>query len=542
LVAKTARDAMGCRWREIDHDRDTIWGMCEKWMHGDAAGDTTYSEGSIELAPLVAALRTAGAREVNIKLWASSTPLRSLPRGWRKEVVESTGFFGSKTESFAFRSASADYLDMPRAFPVSQGERWKASRLAAPLLLVMFGPVLLALRLRRRGNRTGTGKSSSMWVSWILNGALLYWFSAVHPVDIAGFLGQFHPGSGLLIVLAGAIFYTAPPLGSTVSCLWILGATGTTNSKARGRLIRLAVAQQAALIVPLGLFMPATEALGRGAISIICLPAAYVLYRAISWYGARLQLGGLQVVEDGELTARMAAIAQMAGATLRGVYVLRNRLAEEVNAFTTSEGAIILTQGLVERLPRRELDAVIAHEAGHLRGRHFDIQSTMFWAIVLFQLPAIALLSSVVSLPEWFPIALLAPVIYTLMVAQVSQRHEFDADLRAARITRDPEAVIAALARLSRIRNSPLDWGGIQGSILTHPAMKQRVLTVARRFGMPRERALELLADPDSLAPFETAPGAAHASAYYPLPAEMIHNADPVFTSAAVPAYGFWGS
>src|SRR5580692_13120441 len=49
LVAKTARDAMGCRWREIDHDRDTIWGMCEKWMHGDAAGDTTYSEGSIEL-------------------------------------------------------------------------------------------------------------------------------------------------------------------------------------------------------------------------------------------------------------------------------------------------------------------------------------------------------------------------------------------------------------------------------------------------------------------------------------------------------------
>jgi heat shock protein HtpX len=50
-------------------------------------------------------------------------------------------------------------------------------------------------------------------------------------------------------------------------------------------------------------------------------------------------------------------------------------------------------------------------------------------------------------------------------VAQVSQRHEFDADLQAARITGDPEAVIAALARLSRIKNSPLDWGGIQGSI-----------------------------------------------------------------------------
>src|SRR5580704_10401801 len=86
LVAKTARDAMGCNWREVDHDEDTIWGMCEKWLHGDAAGDaTTYGEGSIQLAPLVTALRGAGASEVNIRLWASSPP-PSLPRGWRKEV------------------------------------------------------------------------------------------------------------------------------------------------------------------------------------------------------------------------------------------------------------------------------------------------------------------------------------------------------------------------------------------------------------------------------------------------------------------------
>jgi predicted Zn-dependent protease len=209
----------------------------------------------------------------------------------------------------------------------------------------------------------------------------------------------------------------------------------------------------------------------------------------------------------------------------------------------------------VERLPRRELDAVIAHEAGHLRGRHIGIQSTVFWVIVLLKVPAIALLNAAGSLPAWFPLALLAPVIYTLIVAQLSHRHEFDADLRAARITRDPEAVIAALARLSRIRNSPLDWGGIQGSILTHPAMKKRVLAVARRFGMPATRALALLADPDLLAAYEMAPGdtapgetaagetagAALVSTYYPLPADF-HSADPAFNPAAVHAYAFWGS
>jgi Zn-dependent protease with chaperone function len=545
FVAQITRGVMGCKWRELEHDDDFISGVCEKWLHGDA----TYKEGSIELFPLVIALRAAGASEVRIALWASSPP-PTLPRGWRKEAVKSKGFFSAKTEFFTFRSASPDYLDMPPAFPVSEGERWKASRLAAPLLLVMFGPLLLALWLRRRGNRQGTGKASSMWLSWILNGAFLYWLTAVHPVDIAGLLGQLHLGNGLLTVLAGVILYAAPPLSSMASCLWILGSTGATSSAATGRLLRLALAQQAALIVPLGLFMSANGTL-EGAATLICLPAAYVLYRVISWYGARLQFGGLQVVADGELTARMAAIAQTAGAKLRGVYVLRNRLAEEVNAFASSQGVIILTHGLVERLPRRELDAVIAHEAGHLRGKHIGIQSTVFWAIILFQVPAMALLHSVVSLPDWFPMALLFPVIYTLIVAQVSQRHEFDADLQAARITRDPEAVIAALARLSRIKNSPLDWGGIQGSILTHPSMKKRVLAVAQSSGMTAERALALLANPDLLAtyetapsetnPGETAPGAVPVSAYYPLPAEF-HSAEPVFNSAAVQSYAFWAS
>jgi Zn-dependent protease with chaperone function len=409
FVAQIARGAMGCQWRESYHNEDVIWGVCEKWLNGDA----TYREGSIQLVPLVIALRGAGARVVTIKLRAPGSPPPTLPRGWRKEAVKSKGFFGYKTDYFTFRSASLDYLDMPPAFPVSVGERWNASRLAAPLLLVMFGPALLALWLRRRGNRQGTVKSSSMWLSWILNGAFLYWLTAVHPVDIAGLLGQLHLGNGLLTVLGGVILYAAPPLGSMASCLSILGSTGTTSPEAKRRLIRLALAQQAALIVPLGLFMSATGTLDQGAISVLCLPAAYVLYRAISWYAARLHFGGLQLVADGELTARMAAIANAAGAKLRGVYVLRNRLAEEVNAFASSQGVIMLTQGLVERLPRRELDAVIAHEAGHLRGKHIGIQSTVFWAIILFQVPAMALLHSVVSLPDWFPMALLLPVIYS---------------------------------------------------------------------------------------------------------------------------------
>jgi len=538
VVANIARELMRCNWRGDDDDyAGVVLGLCEKWLHGDSS----YREGSIELTPLVIAERAAGAGEVDMKLWPPDAARQALPPGWRRETEPSRFFFSSKREYFSSRSVSPALDDIPPAFLVSLGERPNLSRLAAPLLAVIFAPVLLALWLRRRSAREGAGKSPIMWLSWILNGALIYWLSAVHNADITGVVARLHAGT-LPAILAGMILFAGPPLGSMATCLWILGSIGGASSEARGRLIRISLAAQAALIIPLSLFVAASGTLDDpGPVAILCLPAAYVLYRAISWYGTRLQLGGLQAVTDGELTRRMAAIAQAAGAKLRGVFVLRNRLAEEVNAFASSTGVIILTQGLVERLPRRELDAVIAHETGHLSGRHVGKQSTVFWVIMLLQFPAMALLKSAVKLPEWLPIGLVLWAIYILIVARVSQRHEFDADLRAAQITRDPEAVIAALARISRIKNSPVDWGGIQGSILTHPSMKQRVLAIAQKFGVAEERALALLADPDLLGPVQTAPGADPMSAHYPLPAEF-HSAGPVFNSAVMQAYAFWAS
>ncbi|MBM3812091.1 MAG: hypothetical protein FJW20_10720 [Acidimicrobiia bacterium] len=44
-----------------------------------------------------------------------------------------------------------------------------------------------------------------------------------------------------------------------------------------------------------------------------------------------------------------------------------------LNAFTCTGGLILLAEDLVRALPRGELDAVIAHELGHLRHRHIPI-------------------------------------------------------------------------------------------------------------------------------------------------------------------------
>ena len=182
----------------------------------------------------------------------------------------------------------------------------------------------------------------------------------------------------------------------------------------------------------------------------------------------------------------------------------------------------------------------MAHEIGHLKGRHNGIQATFFWLYIIVAQPLMALVISFTGLPAWLAMAPLGPIIYILVVAQVSQRHEFNADARAAQITGDPEATIAALARLSRTTNSPVDWGGIQGSILSHPSMRKRVLSIARRFGMPEARALELLQNPDVLGG-ATAATTVEAPAAYALPEEF-HGADPVFNSAAMQSYILWVS
>jgi len=125
-------------------------------------------------------------------------------------------------------------------------------------------------------------------------------------------------------------------------------------------------------------------------------------------------------------------------------------------------------------------------------------------------------------------------MMYIFGTSLLSRKNEFSADARAAEITGDPEAMIASLARLRKMTRTPVDWGGMQGSILSHPSMRDRVLSIARLGGLPEERALALLEDPDLLAEGE-APEVRHFS----LPPECA-GAELVFSSATKAAYLMW--
>src|SRR5262249_35567102 len=156
-------------------------------------------------------------------------------------------------------------------------------------------------------------------------------------------------------------------------------------------------------------------------------------------------------------------IAARAGVTLGAVYVLGNPHPEEANAFATGGKVIAVTRGLVECLSRRELRAVIAHEIGHLRGKHVGVRSTAFWAYILVPQPIMWNALPKLHAPGWILSLPLLPVAYVFATALLSRRHEYSADARAAELTDDPEGMIAALARLRMLTRTPVHWGGIQG-------------------------------------------------------------------------------
>jgi hypothetical protein len=221
---------------------------------------------------------------------------------------------------------------------------------------------------------------------------------------------------------------------------------------------------------------------------------------------------------------------------LASVYVLGNRNPREANAFAAGGNMMAVTRGLVENLTRRELTAVVGHEVGHLRGKHVGMTTIAFWAYIVLMGPLTGLLVTHAHVPRWVLSLPILPLGYIFSISLLSRRNEFNADGRAVEITGDPEAMIAALARLRKLTRTPINWGGMQGSILSHPSMHDRVLSIARRSGLAEERALALLHDPDLLdadAPPE--------DRHFSLPEECA-GAELAFSSTAKASYLMWAN
>ena len=208
-------------------------------------------------------------------------------------------------------------------------------------------------------------------------------------------------------------------------------------------------------------------------------------------------------------------LAMAAGIPKPKAYVIDDTA---LNAFATGRdpehSVIVVTTGIMNKLKREELEGVIAHEMSHIK--NYDIR--MMTLAVVF-VGVVALLSdmmirsmlwgrhdnrgrgslSIVLLVVGILLAILAPIIATLLKLAVSREREYLADASGAMLTRNPNGLASALEKISADKepleaankatahlyiSNPLkenNKGWFDGMFSTHPPIEKRI---ARLRGM----------------------------------------------------------
>ncbi len=198
--------------------------------------------------------------------------------------------------------------------------------------------------------------------------------------------------------------------------------------------------------------------------------------------------------EAPEIYQILSALAERAG--LRQVPQLYYTASAVPNAVTVGTGentAIVVTQGLLNRLSRRELAGVLAHEVAHVVNNDIKLltlaESVRLATTLLSKVGQFMLL---ITFPlflfagEPLPIGFLlltifAPVMSVLLHLALMRAREFEADLTAVRLTGDPRALAVALQRLSSGGRGflellfPVPMRNEFSLFRTHPATAERV-------------------------------------------------------------------
>lgn len=141
------------------------------------------------------------------------------------------------------------------------------------------------------------------------------------------------------------------------------------------------------------------------------------------------------------------------------------------NAFATGRNpdhsAVAVTEGLLRKLDKREIEGVLAHELAHIK--NYDI---LLMTITVVLVGAITVIANIMFRGSFHSnsdrrgggviiligllLAILSPIIAQLIKLAVSRSREYLADASAALLTRDPEALASALEKISSDRQ-PLE-------------------------------------------------------------------------------------
>jgi heat shock protein HtpX len=256
----------------------------------------------------------------------------------------------------------------------------------------------------------------------------------------------------------------------------------------------------------------AAVSVGAGVLAFLLMMASY--YGGSSVLLGISQAHEIQKSDDPQLYNVVEELCIAGGMPMPKVYIINDTA---MNAFATgrdpAHAAVAITRGLREKLTRDELQGVIAHELSHVR-----FYDTLFATLIAVMVGLLVMLCDVFLRSLWWGgarrsrrdrddggggaqaillilaivLAILAPILAKIIQMAISRQREYQADAGSVELTRNPEGLASALAKIGgdeevlEVANratAPLyivhpiqKFEDRSGSIFdTHPPLRERI-------------------------------------------------------------------
>ena len=229
------------------------------------------------------------------------------------------------------------------------------------------------------------------------------------------------------------------------------------------------------------------------------------------WYSDKIVLSltksrPIKKEDNPELYRIVENLSITAGLPIPQIYIIDDI---SPNAFATGRdakhGVVCVTQGLLDKLEKSELEGVIAHELSHIGNRDILLSSVVVVLVGMIALLSDWLLRSLfwgrrrrddkgnlglIMLAVGIVGAIVAPLAATLLRLAISRKREFLADASGALLTRYPEGLARALEKISQDPNqlhsasnatshlfisNPFRKKEISKLWMTHPSTEERI-------------------------------------------------------------------
>jgi Zn-dependent protease with chaperone function len=457
-------------------------------IHGTMDDSTLAVEGgtagTLDLMPLIELLRPLQVPQVDVQV-TSLAGRFSTARRWDGQRRFKVSTDEPHPVHFAFAGPPS-----AGAFPYVE---------LLPFVLLPVGLLLWCRRTALRAPDPAAGWYSFWRRShWINLGTWLCWFTAVSALR-----GDEEPYSMLPALTSEWVLTLLPPwlllaLGNHLA-LEVQGRSSGAPVPPRTLVIRLAV-NVCVTIAPCIMVLAGFLAIGESGLrtGVAWLLAALVVHLLGNALALETAHAVVHTLRRGPLHERIFELARAAGVSLQKASIVPADNVRQPNAFAVPGTSMLLTEALLTQLDRDEVDAVVAHELGHLRRRHLG------WRLA-FSLAALGAPSVLWPLlpadwqQGWLQHVPLGPVAGVLVFYLVSRHFEFVADRYSACLVDAPEALIKGLLKIQRASLLPLRWGRLEEMLLTHPSMSRRIGALARHNRVKAERLQQLVDAPDDV-------------------------------------------